>query len=60
MGQKKWGPMHSRVEATVVIIQCELENAPYLKTTLAAAYDQGCINTGKFVPQGLQQMVGEE
>eukprot|EP00957_Ditylum_brightwellii_P002388 183107-Ditylum_brightwellii.AAC.1 len=57
---KKWGPMHDRVEALVVIIQCTVENAPYLKTILSAAYKQGLIKCGTFVPQGFHRMAGEE
>eukprot|EP00957_Ditylum_brightwellii_P000136 10230-Ditylum_brightwellii.AAC.1 len=52
--------MHDRVEALVVIIKYTVENALYLNTLLSAAYKQGSIKCGTFVPQGFHQMAGEE
>eukprot|EP00957_Ditylum_brightwellii_P187165 14255169-Ditylum_brightwellii.AAC.1 len=57
---KKYGAMHARVEALVVIIQCTVENAPYIKTLISAVYEQSLIKVGTFVPQGFHRMAGEE
>eukprot|EP00957_Ditylum_brightwellii_P124747 9507989-Ditylum_brightwellii.AAC.1 len=60
VGTKKWGPVHDRVEAQVVIIQCTVKDVPYLKTMMSAAAEQGVIKQGTFVPQGFHRMAGGE
>eukprot|EP00957_Ditylum_brightwellii_P045300 3433965-Ditylum_brightwellii.AAC.1 len=46
VGNKKWGPVHDQLEAPVVIIQCTVKDAPYLKTMMSAAAEQGAIKQG--------------
>eukprot|EP00957_Ditylum_brightwellii_P106615 8134163-Ditylum_brightwellii.AAC.1 len=60
VGNKKWGPVHDQVEAPVVIIQCTVKDALYLKTMMTAAAEQGGIKQGTFVPQGFHRMAGEK
>eukprot|EP00957_Ditylum_brightwellii_P079816 6069965-Ditylum_brightwellii.AAC.1 len=57
---RRWGQPPSRVEATVIVIQCAAKDASYMKTLLSTACNKGIMDAGVFVPQGVYRIVGKE